>query len=80
MCNISREYQEEQFYKLIFQFGPVIQEDISFKRRDHLKDFLPRALAPFLFSGTICAMLEEGIKKKNSVNLFEFGQLVQEEM
>ena len=36
---------------------------------------------PFLHqSGTISAILEEGIMRNNSVNFFEFGPVVQEEM
>ena len=49
--NNSRAYQDEQFYERIYQFGPVVQEDISFKGGAHLNDFLPGALAPLLFSG-----------------------------
>ena len=32
------------------------------------------------WSGTICAILVEGVMRNNSVNYFEFGQVVQEEM
>ena len=34
----------------------------------------------FQGSGTICAISEESIMRNNSVKLFEFGPVVQEEM
>ena len=38
-------------------------------------------MQPFVqWSRTICAMLVEGIMRNNSVKLFEFGPVVQEEM
>ena len=38
-------------------------------------------LSPFVLrSGTICAILVEDIKSNNSVNYFEFGLVVQEQM
>ena len=46
--------------------------------------FLSRALAILLsfsaepMSGTICAILVEGITRSNAVKLFEFGPVVQE--
>ena len=44
--------------------------------------FLSGALAALFVkrSVTTCAILVEGIKRNNSVKLFEFGSVVQEEM
>ena len=32
LCNFGRRHHEEQFYEIIFEFGPVVQEDMAFKR------------------------------------------------
>ena len=32
LCNFGRGYPEEQFYKYYFEFGPVVQEEITFER------------------------------------------------
>ena len=40
--------------KFYFEFGPVVQENMSFKEQ----------------SRTICAILVEGVMRKNSVKLF----------
>ena len=55
LCNFGRGYQEEQFCEIILSL-----EEMSFIY------FLSGAL----FSGTICAILVEGIMGNNSVNLF----------
>ena len=46
LCNFGREHQEEQ----LFEFGSVVQEEMSFKGF-LLKDFLSGAMATLLFSG-----------------------------
>ena len=50
--------------------------------RCHLKDFLSGSLdCPFVqLSVTFCVILVKGFMRKNSVKLFEFGPVVQEEM
>ena len=45
LCNFDRVYHEEQFCEIIFEFGPVVQEELP------LKHLLPRALLAALFSG-----------------------------
>ena len=32
LCNCGRGYQEVQFCEIIFEFGSVVQEEMSFKR------------------------------------------------
>ena len=32
LCNFGRGYNEEEFCENIFEFGPVVQEKMSFKR------------------------------------------------
>ena len=32
LCNFSRGYHEEQFCEINFEFGPLVQEEMSFKR------------------------------------------------
>ena len=45
LCNFGREYQEEQFCKIILNLGQW------FRGGCHLKDFLSGALAALLFGG-----------------------------
>ena len=50
----------------IFDFGPVVQEEMPFK-----DIFIWRSGGPFIQrSGTICAILVEGIMRNNSVKSF----------
>ena len=45
LCNLSRGYQEEQFFNIILNL------DEWFRRTCHLKDFSSGALVALLFSG-----------------------------
>ena len=71
LCKFGRGYYEEQFCENILNL------DQWFRRRCFLKIFLIWSSGdPFVQqSGTICAILVEGIKRNNN---FEFGPLVQE--
>ena len=66
MCTFGRGYHEELFCEL------TLNLDQLFRRRCILKMFLIWSSGgPFAKrSETICAILEEGIKRNNSVNLF----------
>ena len=66
LCNIGSGYQEEQFCEIILNL------DHWFRRRCLIKIFLIwSSYSPFVQqSGTICAILVEGIMTNNSVNLF----------
>ena len=65
LSNLGRRHQEEQFLEIILNL------DQGFKRRCHLKIFLIWSSGgPFVQrSGTICAILVEGIMRNNSLNL-----------
>ena len=67
---------EEQFCEIILNL------DQWFWRNCRSKAFLIWISgSPFVqHSVTICANLLEGIKRNNSVNYFEFGSVVQEQM
>ena len=66
LCNFDVGFQKEQFYGIIINLNQL------FRRRCHLKVFfLSGALAALLFSGTICAILKEGIMRKIHVKLYE---------
>ena len=41
LCNFGRGYPEEQFYKNYFEFGPVVQEEITFERFFYLELWQP---------------------------------------
>ena len=66
LCNIGRMQHEEQPYEII------LNSDQWFMRKCRLKVFLIwSAGSPFIqWSITICAILVEGIKRNNSVELF----------
>ena len=66
LCNIGRRHHEEQSGEIILKF------DHWFRRKCFLKVFLIWGSgSPFVqLSLTICAILAEGIKRKNSVRLF----------
>ena len=74
--NFGRRHHEEQFCDIILNL------DKWFRRRCFLKIFLIWSSGgPFVQrSGTICPTLVDGIIRNNSVKLFEFGPVVQEEM
>ena len=76
MCNFGRGYQEEQLSEIILNL------DQCFRRRCVLKIYLVWSSGgPYVQrSRTICAILVEGIMKNNSVNYFEFGPVVQEQL
>ena len=71
LCNFCKRHHEEQFCEIILNLD-------KWFRRCRLKIFLIWSSGgPFdQWSGTICAILVEGIMK----NYFEFGPVVQEEM
>ena len=73
LSNSCRRHHEEQLYEIILNLD-------QWFRRYRLKIFLIWSSgSPFVQqSGTICAILVEGIIKYNSVNDFEFGLVVQE--
>ena len=66
LCNFGRGYPEEQFCEIILNFGPVIQVKMSFKR------FLIWSSGGpcFQWSGTVYAILVEGIMGNIHVKLF----------
>ena len=66
LCNFGKRHHEEQFCEIILNL------DQWFRRRCRLKIFLIwSSSGPFVQqSGTICAILVEGIMRNNSVNLF----------
>ena len=75
-CNIGRGYQEDQFCEII------LNSDQWFRRRCILNIFLIWSSGgPFVQrSRNICVIVVEGIMRNNSMNLFKFGPVVQEEM
>ena len=65
-CNFGRGYQEEQFCDIILNL------DHWFKRRCHLIDFLSGAqVVRVQWSGTLYAILKEGIMGNIHVKLYE---------
>ena len=66
LCNFGRGYPEEQFYKKYFEFGPVVQEEITFER------FLiwSSGSHPAQWSRTIYAIFVKSSVRNNPVNLF----------
>ena len=67
LCNLGRRHYEEQFCEIILNLDPW------FRRRCLLKIFLTWSSGgPFVQrSGTINAILVEGIMRNNSMNLFQ---------
>ena len=41
LCNFGRRHHEEQFCKIYFEFGPVIQEETLFKDISYLELWRP---------------------------------------
>ena len=66
LCNFGSGYHEEQFCEIILNL------DQWFRRRCILKIFLIWSSGGHVVqpSGTICAILVEGIMRNNSVKLF----------
>ena len=71
LCHFGRGYPEEQFYNKYFEFGPVVQEEITFER------FLiwSSGSHPVQWSRTIYAFfvkssVRNNSVRNNSVNLF----------
>ena len=66
LCNFGRVYKEEQLCENIFNL------DQWFRRRCGLKIFLIWSSGSSYVKrgGTICAILEQGIMRNNSVKLF----------
>ena len=73
LCNLGKRCHEEEFCETILN---------QWVSRCLLNIFLNWSSGrPFVqWSGTINAILVKGIMRDNSVKLFEFGQVVQEEM
>ena len=65
MCNFGRRHHKEQFCEIPLNLHPVVQE-MSLKDISYLELWRPFVQR----SGTICAVLVEGILRNNSVNLF----------
>ena len=67
LCNFGRGYQEEQYCEIILNL------DQWFRKRYLLKIFLISSSGgPFVrHSGTFCGILEDGIMRNNSMNLFQ---------
>ena len=53
------------------KFGPVVQDKLSFKDISYLKLWQPFVQ----WTGTICAILEEGIMRNNPVKLFRIWSI-----
>ena len=66
LCNFGRGYPEEQFYKNYFEFGPVVQEEITLERFL----ILSSGSHPVQWSRTIYAIFVKSSVRNNSVNLF----------
>ena len=65
LCNIGRRHHEEKPCEIIFEFGPVVQEEMLFKGI-----FIWSSGSPLIQQSiTICAILVEGIQKNYSVKL-----------
>ena len=67
LSNFGRGYYSEQFCENYFEFGPVVQEDMSFKRFLIWSSGGP----PVWWSKIIYAILKEGIISKIHVKLYE---------
>ena len=69
LCNFGRGYQEEKFCEIILNLDQWFS---MLRRRCVLKVFLIcNSGSPYVqWSGTICAILVEGIMRNNSVKLF----------
>ena len=66
LCNFDRGYPEEQFYKNYFEFGPVVQEEITFERF-HIWS---SGSHPVQWRRTIYAIYVKSSVRDNSVILF----------
>ena len=66
LFNFGRGYPEEQFYKKYFEFGPVVQEEITFERFLIWSSGSP----PVQWSRTIYATFVKISARNNFVNLF----------
>ena len=66
LCNFGRGHYEEQFCSY-FEFGPVVQEEMSVKRFPIWSSGCPHVQ----WSGTIYAILKEGIMGSIHVKLYE---------
>ena len=67
LCNFGRGYYDEQFCEIILNFGSVVQEEMWFKRFLIWSSCCP----PVQSSGTIYAILIEGIMGNIHVKLYE---------
>ena len=67
LCNFGNGFNEEQFLEIILNFGSVVHEEIPFKR------FLiwSSGGSHVRWSGTIYAILKEGIVGNIHVKLYE---------
>ena len=75
MCNFGRVHHEEQFCKIIFEFGSVVQE-MSSKDISYLELWSPFVRG----SITIFTILVVHHEDPFCENNFEFGPAVQEEI
>ena len=75
LCNFGRGHQEEHFCEIILNLD-------QWFRRCCLKIFLILSSGdPFVQrSETICAILVDGTNRNHSLNFFDFGPVIQEEM
>ena len=78
MINFVRRYQEGNFFEIYyFEFGPVVQEEKSFKNTY----FMYSSGGLFVqYLLTICTIMLEGIMRNTFVKRFEFGTVAQEEI
>ena len=53
LCDFGKGHYEKQFFKIIFDFGPVVQEGMSFKDISYLEIWQP-------LSGALAALLSSG--------------------
>ena len=67
LCNFGRGYQEKPILYNHFEFAPVVQEEMSFKRFLIWSSGSP----PVPWSRTICAILKEGVMGNIHVKLYE---------
>ena len=67
LINFVRGQHEDHFLDFFFDFGPLVQEDVSFEDISYLHLELWR---PFCSKETISAILVKDIMRNNSVKLF----------
>ena len=73
LCNFGRGHYEEQFFVINLQFGPMVQEEMAFKRF-----LIWSSGGPPVQSRTIYAILKEGIGENIHFSYIKLGLVVQE--